>query len=255
MNGITYDADLVAMVQQRTDERYTTKRAIRRTELEVTRQAAPPKQIKQTHTVHALIASEPLQWASQPTAVVPPATGAAAPAPAPAAATAAATVAVIPTASNTAVTSAWYRASRGSSSRIALTSSTGGSSSTGTSTATATAVHKYELHNGPVLNSSATLDTLMFSFAAGLFRQNMQPAVAAGLGYFVVTNNQLIVKKVDVYSSTVTRAKYDAKRQQFAAQGISTAETWVFHGTTSTENVHSIMTEGFKVSYIIVHLI
>jgi hypothetical protein len=55
------------------------------------------------------------------------------------------------------------------------------------------------------------------------------------------------VQKVDVYSSAVTKSKYDARRQQFAAQRISTAETWVFHGTPTHDNVHSIMTEGFKV--------
>jgi hypothetical protein len=58
------------------------------------------------------------------------------------------------------------------------------------------------------------------------------------------------VQKVDVYSSAVTKARYDAKRQQFAAQGISTAETWVFHGKPTAANVHSIMTEGFKVNLI-----
>jgi hypothetical protein len=56
------------------------------------------------------------------------------------------------------------------------------------------------------------------------------------------------VQKVDVYSSAETKGKYDAKRNQFAAQGISTAETWVFHGTKNTDNVHSIMTKGFKVN-------
>jgi WWE domain len=257
MSGVTYNASFVAMAQQRTDGRYNTKRAIRRVEHEVTRQLAPPKQI---HTAHALIASEPLQWATQPTVIVTTAT---------------ATAAAAASTANAGVTSLWNRGSSSSSSSgVALTSSAGnsaGSSSSTNSTATATAltVHKYELHGGAALNTSVTLNNVIFSLAAGLFERGVQPVVLAdsmfnavpavgygvpGHNYAIPSNGNGLVQKVDVYSNPVTRAKYLAKRQQLAAQGVSTAEIWVFHGTTSAANVHSIMTEGFKVSYIIVAL-
>jgi hypothetical protein len=69
MSSITYEADFVAEVQRRTDGRYNTHRAIRRVERVVPHQVAPPKQ---THAVHALIASEPLQWTTQSTVIVTP---------------------------------------------------------------------------------------------------------------------------------------------------------------------------------------
>jgi hypothetical protein len=108
----------------------------------------------------------------------------------------------------------------------------------------------------------------MFNFAAGLFERGMLPIVLGATTYgtapltgygapsydhAIPCNGNGLVQKVDVYNSAVTTAKYNAKRKEFAAQGISTAETWVFHGTPSTANVHSIMTEGFKVTYIIMH--
>jgi hypothetical protein len=160
-DGITYDADFKAMQQQRTDGQYTTKRAICRLEIEVP-----------CSSVHALIASEPLQWDTQPTAVV----------------------------------------------------------SAGATTGITAA--KYELHSAE-LTSGVTLDTVMYSLASGLFNKTSE--------------RDEVVQKVEVYSNAVTKAQYDDKRQQFAAQGISTGETWVFYGTKSTDNVHSIMTRGFKV--------
>jgi hypothetical protein len=230
------------MAQQRTDGRYNTRRAISRVEHEVARHLTPPKH---THTTHALIASEPLQWATQPTVIVTPATASAVAA-APAAATAA------PAAATAAVAAA--------AAKVAIIP-TGGSGAAATASA---AVHKYELYGGPTLNTSVTLDTVMFSLAAGLFERGMQPVVMGlsylgaplagyavpGYGCSIPNNGNGLVQKVDVYSSAVTKAKYDARREQFAAQGISTAEMWVFHGTTSTANVHSIMTDGFKVGYI-----
>jgi hypothetical protein len=105
---------------------------------------------------------------------------------------------------------------------------------TATITTSGTIVHRYELHGGAALNTDVTLDNLMYSTAAELYRR--QPHG----GYSTV-------QRVEVYSSPVTKARYEAKRQQFAAQGISTTETWVIHGTNNTDNVHSIMTEGFKV--------
>jgi hypothetical protein len=213
MSGITYDADFVAKVQRRTDGRYITQRAIRRVERAVPHQVAP---LKQTHAVHALIASEPLQWTTQPTVIVTPSSASAA----------AATV--------------------------------------------ATAVHKYELHGGLALNTSVTLDTVMFNLAAGLFERGMQPVILAsgaygapstagyavpGVGYAIPNSGNGLVQKVDVYSSAVTKASYEAKRKEFAAQGISTAETWVFHGTPTSLNVHGIMTEGFEVPFIMTDIV
>jgi hypothetical protein len=152
--------------------------------------------------VHELIASQPLVWTTQPTVVVAPA------------------VATVRT---------------GASADSAATATDTATSTAASATATAdTAVRKYELHGGAALNTDVTLDNVMYSTAADLYRRLPHS------GYNTV-------QRVDVYSSAVTKDKYDAKRQQFAAQGISTAETWVFHGTESTDNVHSIMTEGFKV--------
>jgi hypothetical protein len=257
----------------------------------VTRPPAPvpPTQTEQsapTPSVHALIASEPLQWVSQPTAVVAPQPAAAAAAP-----TATAAAATYIGASGTAARSGQKR--RRSGAVVAATAatataaaassagggSTGGGSSASTSTAiSTTAAHKYELHGGPALNTSVNLDTVMFSLAAGLFERGMQPVAPAVAGAYGVvgayapggyvlpgygyaapaagyavpgSNNNGRVKKVDVYCSAVTKAKYNGKRQQFAAQGINTAETWVFHGAPTHANVHSIMTEGFKVRHII----
>jgi hypothetical protein len=99
---------------------------------------------------------------------------------------------------------------------------------------TGTTVHKYELNGGAALNTDVTMDNLMYSTAAELYKRLPYRSGSA-------------VQRVDVYSSVVTKAKYDAKRQEFAAQGVSIAETWVFHGTPTLANVHSIMTEGFKV--------
>jgi hypothetical protein len=233
MSGITYKADFVAKVQRRTDGRYNTQRAIRRVERTLPHQVAPPEQ---THTEHALIASESLQWTTQPTVIVTPSVTAA---------TAAAAAAAMPRS----------------------TAAAGGSASSSSSSAAATTatsgVHKYELHGGLALNTSVTLDTVMFNLAAGLFERGMQPVVRAsgaygapptagyavpGVGYAIPNSGNGLVRKVDVYSSAVTTARYDAKRKEFAAQGISTAEIWVFHGTPTAANVHSIMTEGFKVT-------
>jgi hypothetical protein len=105
----------------------------------------------------------------------------------------------------------------------------------GTAAATFYRVHKYELHAGAVLNTDVTMDNVMFSIATALYARHRTSSRCA------------TVRQVDVYCNPVTQARYAAKRQQFTAQGISTAETWVFHGTTCTANVHSIMTEGFKV--------
>jgi hypothetical protein len=202
--SITYEADFASMLQKRTDGRYSTTRSIRRVQVEeVTRHTVPLPTWKE-QPVHELIASQPLVWTTQPTAVLVPA------------ATTARTVA---TADDTAIT----------------TATTAATAATATATDTAdTTVLKYELHGGAALNTDVTLDNVMYSTAAELYRR--QPAS----GYNTI-------QRVDVYSSAVTKAKYAAKRQQFAAQGVSTAETWVFHGTKSTDNVHSIMTEGFKV--------
>jgi hypothetical protein len=117
--------------------------------------------------------------------------------------------------------------------------STGSTTTAGATAATSstigdTTVLKYELRGGVALNTDVTLDNLMYSTATELYKR--QPR-----------SSYNTVQRVDVYSSPVTKAKYDAKRQEFAAQGISTAETWVFHGTKSTDNLDSIMTEGFKV--------
>jgi hypothetical protein len=232
MSGITYEADFVAKVQRRTDGRYNTQRAIRRVERVVPHQVAPPEQ---TNAVHALIASAPLQWTAQPTVLVtPPVTAATAAAPA-----------VMPR------------------STAAAGGSASGSSSSAVTTTATSGVHKYELHGGLALNTSVTLDTVMFNLAAGLFERGMQPVVLAsgaygapptagyavpGVGCAIPNSGNGLVQKVDVYSGAVTKAKYEAKRQQFAAQGINTAETWVFHGSSTAANVHSITTEGFKVN-------
>jgi hypothetical protein len=106
---------------------------------------------------------------------------------------------------------------------------------TSTAAVTAHSVHKNELHAGTVLNTDVTMDNVLFSIATALYARHRTSSRCA------------TVRQVDVYCNPVTQARYAAKRQQFAAQGISTAETWVFHGTTCAANVHSIMTEGFKV--------
>jgi hypothetical protein len=111
---------------------------------------------------------------------------------------------------------------------------TAGTMVANTATCTVRGIHKYEL-SVAVLDTDVTLDNVMYSIAAALYTRHRTSSRCA------------IVRQVDVYSNPVTRAQYDAKRQQFAVQGISTAETWVFHGTTCTANVHRIMTEGFKV--------
>jgi hypothetical protein len=279
---VPYEADFGSMVQRRTDSKSSKERRIRRVEVEeVTRSPAPvpaaqTEQNSATRSVHALIASEPLQWVTQPTAVV-------APQPAAVATRTAVAAAAVIGATSTAVRSGQKRRRSGAAAAVSSTggSSTGGGSSTSTTTATtATAVHKYELHGGPALNTSVNLDTVMFSLAAGLFERGMQPvavaaavagaygavgayaaggyampygyAAAPGYGYAMPgNNNNRRVQKVDVYCSAVRQAKYYGKRQRFAAQGISTAETWVFHGTPTLANVHSIMTEGFKVCCIV----
>jgi hypothetical protein len=259
--GTTFEADFTAMTQQRTGGRFTAKRAapIRRVAIEVNRQLTLATTTSNTsaehslHSLHALVASEPLQWVTQPTAVAAPPQLAAA---------AAATAAAAAGAPIAAVSSSWKNRKPGGSSshssRISVSaaaaaatgnaasssSSVGaaaaaadsaGGSSTSTATATATAVYKYELHRSAALTPNVTLESVMFSLASAQFKRG---STGSGRGS---------VQQVDVYSTAVTRAKYDAKRQQFAAQGISTAETWVFHGTKTTDNVHSIMTEGFKV--------
>jgi hypothetical protein len=282
--GVHYEADFGSMVQRRTSTTSSTERRIRRVEVEeVTRQPAPvlPTQAEQKNdprSVHALVASEPLQWVTQPAAVVAPQAATAAAAAPTAAAAAAASAATVAAA---AVRVGQKRRRSGVVAIATATAAAGnsaGGSSTSTTGTTATAVHKYELHGGPVLNTSVTLDTVMFSLAAGLFERGMLPvappvvgaygaygtaaagaygmpgygyAPPAAAGYAMPANNSGSVQKVDVYCSAVTQAKYDAKRQQFAAQGISTAESWVFHGTPTPANVHSIMTEGFKVMYTI----
>jgi hypothetical protein len=171
------------MLQKRTDGRYDTTRSIRRVLIEdVTRHSVPLPTWKE-QSVYELIASQPLVWTTQPTAVV------------------------VPT-----VTAACTDVS------------------TDSTTTAGTIVHKYELHVGAALNTDVTLDNLMYSTAAELYSRHST------------------VQRVKVYANPLTKARYEAKRQQFAAQGISTAETWVFHGTKIAGNVDNIMTEGFKVS-------
>jgi hypothetical protein len=271
--GTTYEADFADMTQQRTGGRFTIQSAapIRRIEVAVNKHsalAASATDTNELHIVSTLIASQPLQWVAQPATVV-------APPPVPAATAVASTSTAAAKAkskkrkssgSSNGRSSSKKRKNSGSSSAsssssgtaaaAALTataaSSAGSSSSSSaiTSTATALNAHKYELHGGTALNTSVTLDTVMFSLAAGLFERGMLPVAAppAAPPTAASTGNGR-VQRVDVYNSAVTKAKYDAKRQQFTAQGISTAETWVFHGTPNTANVHSIMTEGFKVQH------
>jgi hypothetical protein len=289
--GTTYEANFADMTQQRTGGRFTTQNAasIRRVEVAVNSQsalAASATDANEMHIVSTLIASQPLQWVAQPAAVV-----ASLPVPAAtAAAVGTSTIAVKAkskkrkSGSSSSGVSNSKKSKRGGSScgkssstgvaaaaatTATATSSAGSSSSSSTITSTAAALtaHKYELHGGTALNTSVTLDTVMFSLAAGLFERGMltvaappaAPPTAVVGRWSMQSNNNTIasngngrVQKVDVYNSAVTKAKYEAKRQQFAAQGVSTAETWVFHGTPNTANVHSIMTEGFKVQHTIV---
>jgi hypothetical protein len=107
--------------------------------------------------------------------------------------------------------------------------------STASTAATGTTVFKYELHGGAALNTDVTMDNVMFSIATALYTRHRTSSRCA------------TVWQVDVYCNPATQARYAAKRQEFAAQSISTAETWVFHGTKCTANVYSIMAEGFKV--------
>jgi hypothetical protein len=136
------------------------------------------------------------------------------------------TVVVAATAAATATTATVGTAAAATAATTALVAAT--------ATCNVQGIHKYEL-SGAMMNTYVTLDNVMYSIAAALYTRHRTSSRCA------------TVRQVDVYSNPVTRAKYDAKRQQFAAQGISTAETWVFHGTTCTANVHRIMTEGFKV--------
>jgi hypothetical protein len=182
--GVHYEADFGSMVQRRIDSASSTERRICQVEVEeVTRPPAPvlPTEAEQANgppPVHALLASEPLQWVTQPTVVVAPQPAAAAAEPTSTAAAAAAVVG----ATSAAVRSGQKR--RRSGAAIATTAATrvtdsaGGSSTTSTTTAAVTAVHKYELHGGPVLSTSVTLDTVMFSLAAGLFERSMQRVAA-----------------------------------------------------------------------------
>jgi hypothetical protein len=194
------------MKQRRTDGRFTTERAIRRVNSGVLRQSVLVTEV--TKIV--------LQTPS------------------------AAAAAVVPTAANTARKS--LRSKLDSSpgcyafdATAATAASTTGAEA-GTSTANAT-VLKYELHGDTALAAGVTSDTIMYSIASTLFKRGQtQSTRRSGCGPGVV-------HKVDVYTSTVTKAKFDAKRQKLAVQD----ETWVFHGTTSTDNVHSIMAEGFQV--------
>jgi hypothetical protein len=285
MAGTTYEADFTDMTQQRTGGRFTTQNAasIRRVEVAVnchSALAASATNTNELHIVSTLIASQPLQWVAQPAAAVapPPVPAATAVASASTAATKAKSKKRKSSGSSNGRSSS-KKSKRGGSSggkssstgvaaaaatTAIATSSAGSSSSSSTTTSLITALtaHKYELHGGTALNTSVTLDTVMFSLAAGLFERGMLPVAAppaapptAVIGrWSMQSSSQTVastgngrVQSVDVYNSAVTKAKYDAKRQQFTAQGISTAETWVFHGTPSTANVHSIMTEGFKV--------
>jgi hypothetical protein len=112
------------------------------------------------------------------------------------------------------------------------------------SSAAASSTTKYELQEDE-LTSDVTLDNVMYSLASHLFYRGPDFLIEGVEKYYDV-------QQIHVYNSEQTKVKYNAKRQEFAAQGASTAGTWVFHGTPCTANVHSIMTEGFKVCTCVV---
>lgn len=55
------------------------------------------------------------------------------------------------------------------------------------------------------------------------------------------------VEAIEYGPDSEVRTSYEHCRESFAAQGLPTVESLVFHGTPSVENVRNIVTHGFKV--------
>jgi hypothetical protein len=73
----------------------------------------------------------------------------------------------------------------------------------------------------------------------------------AAFQFFTFTNYPIeYVERVEVIEygpNSEVRTNYECCRASFAAQGLSTVEALVFHGTPSLDNVRKIVTHGFKV--------
>ena len=75
----------------------------------------------------------------------------------------------------------------------------------------------------------------------------LQTALQKMIWLYTSTFDVNKVKKVYVYESMSAKARFQQCKEQFAAKGRSINEKWVFHGTQTLANAHSIVKNGFKV--------